>query len=92
MIVVSNIHEECQDDDIYELFSDFGEIKNLHLNLDRETGYTKGYCFIEHYDGDEAETAVKETNGTELLGQKIDVSFAFMKPDTPVKRSTPKKP
>lgn len=42
VIVVLGIHEETQEDDLYEKFSDYGVIKNLHLNLDRKTGYVKG--------------------------------------------------
>jgi RNA-binding protein 8A len=80
IVGITGINEEAQEEDIQEVFSAYGDIRNLHLNLNRRTGYVKGYAFIEYETIKEAKKAIEKMNGQMLLGQAVKVDWAFKKP------------
>lgn len=47
IVLVTNVHEEASEEDLQERFGEYGDIQNLHLNLDRRTGYVKVWIFIK---------------------------------------------
>jgi RNA recognition motif-containing protein len=70
-----------QEEDLHEAFSEYGEIKNIYMNLDRQTGFVKGYALIEYGKKSEAQGAIDNLNGTQILEKAIGVSWAFNKGD-----------
>ncbi|XP_015690523.2 RNA-binding protein Y14B isoform X2 [Oryza brachyantha] len=77
ILLVSGVKEDAEEEDLYNAFSEFGHVKDLHFNLERRTGYGKGYAFIEYESCEEAEIAIRAMNGSQLLTKTIYVDWAF---------------
>lgn len=79
IIIVTGVHEEAQDESLLDVFGEYGEVKSIHLNLDRRTGYVKGYALLEYAEKKFAERAIAEADGMDILGRPISVEWAFVK-------------
>lgn len=77
ILFCTGLHEELTEEKIDDLFSEYGTVKSIKVNLDRKTGSLKGYALIEYEDLTEAKDAISELNGTKFYGNEIHVDFAF---------------
>ena len=75
-IFVGNISFTSTADDIRQLFEQFGEVENVNLITDRETGRFRGFGFVEMPNSDEAQSAIAELHGSEHDGRSLTVNEA----------------
>ncbi|GLE00220.1 hypothetical protein PINS_up008947 [Pythium insidiosum] len=79
ILFISGVHEEAQEEHLLDAFGEDAPVKNVHMNLDRRTGFVKGYALIEFEEYEAAKDAIERMDGQELLGQTIHVGWAFRK-------------
>ncbi|KRX82475.1 RNA-binding protein 8A [Trichinella sp. T6] len=83
-IIVSNLHQEAEEDEIKQAFEDFGPVKTINILLNRETGYLTGVAIIEYEVYDMALEAVQTMNGATFLGKKLKVDWLFIEKPKPI--------
>ncbi len=82
-IYVGNLSFRATDDDIRELFAEFGEVVSAKIIMDRESGRSRGFAFVEMADKDAGLDAIEALDGAEHQGRNLKVNEA--KPREPRK-------
>jgi RNA recognition motif-containing protein len=80
-IYVGNLLFDVTEDQLKELFGPFGQVTEVRLIMDKFTGKSKGFGFIEMPSKEEAEKAIEELNGKDMNGREITVNEARPKTD-----------
>lgn len=75
-LFVGSLPYTTTDDQLKDLFAKAGNVVSANVVMDKMTGRSRGFGFVEMGSEDEAKKAVDELNGTELEGRKIFVSEA----------------
>jgi len=82
-IYVSNLSFNVTDDDLRELFEAYGNVSSAKVIMDRTTGRSRGFGFVEMDDDTQGQKAIDELNQGEFDGKVISVSVARPKTDRP---------
>jgi cold-inducible RNA-binding protein len=82
-IYVGNLAHEATEDDLRQVFGEFGAVSNVSIIMDRETGRPRGFAFVEMPDGNQAAEAIQGLNLKEIGGRAITVNEARPKTDRP---------
>lgn len=82
-IYVGNLSYSSGDEDIRTLFTQFGSVESADVIVDRSTGRSKGFGFVEMPDAAEAKAAIDGLNGKDLDGRSLNVNEARPRTDRP---------
>ncbi len=80
-LFVGNLPYTTTNETLGEFFAQYGEVESAAVIMDRGTGRSKGFGFVEMINDAEADTAIAQGDGAELEGRKLTVSEARPKVD-----------
>ncbi|MBT3235238.1 MAG: RNA-binding protein [Bdellovibrionales bacterium] len=72
-LYVGNLPFSIRDQALEELFATFGEVVSARVIMDRQSGRSKGFGFIEMTDTESGDAALAEMNGKEIMGRPLRV-------------------
>jgi len=75
-LYVGNLSYEVTDSDLQNLFVPHGAVQSAQVIMDRDTGRSKGFGFVEMDNGDQAQAAITALNGHEVNGRTLTVNEA----------------
>jgi len=79
-LLVRNLARSTSEKELLDMFSDYGTVQSCTLIMDKVTGSSKGFGFVEMPRLGDAKAAVKNLNGKDVAGNKIRVKKAEDKP------------
>lgn len=82
-LYVGNLPYSMRDDDLQQHFARFGEVVSSKVMMDRDTGRSKGFAFVEMGSSDAAQDAIRGMNGQSFDGRALVVNAARPREERP---------
>ncbi|MDE3109597.1 MAG: RNA-binding protein [Acidobacteriota bacterium] len=82
-LFIGNLSFQTTESDLRALFAPLGQITRIHIAVERETGRSRGFAFVEMANDDDANRAIATLDGKELAGRNIKVNEARPKTGRP---------
>ncbi|HQB77834.1 RNA recognition motif [anaerobic digester metagenome] len=82
-IFISNLSFRIDDNDLKQVFEEYGEVLSARVVTDKMSGKSRGFGFVEMKNDNEGQAAIDELNQAEYDGRVISVSVAKPKTDKP---------
>ncbi|MGA1980544.1 MAG: RNA-binding protein [Sedimentisphaerales bacterium] len=80
-IYVGNLSPQATEDDLRKAFEAFGQVESANIIKDKFSGESRGFGFVQMPSKQEAQKAIEQMNGTDLMGRTINVNEARPRPD-----------
>ncbi len=75
-IYVGNLSYSVKENELREIFEEYGEVSSVKIITDKYSGRSKGFAFVEMNNESEAKAAIEELNENEIDGRQITVNLA----------------
>ena len=82
-LYVGNLSYDTTDDSLEQCFAAFGTVNSAQVIMDRETGRSKGFGFVEMSTAEEAQTCIEQLDGTDFEGRSMRVNEAKPREERP---------
>jgi RNA recognition motif-containing protein len=82
-IYVANLNYKIQDEQLKEIFNEFGDVASAKVVKDHVSGRSRGFGFVEMPDDSQANQAIERLNGQDVEGKILSVSVAKPRTDKP---------
>ena len=75
-IFVGNLSFNTNEDELRQIFEGYGQVDRVSIMTDRDTGRSRGFCFVEMASNEDGEKAITALNGSQVGGRTINVNEA----------------
>ncbi|MBU6187260.1 MAG: RNA-binding protein [Synechococcales bacterium] len=75
-IYIGNLSFQATEDDLREVFAEYGTVSRVALPIDRESGKKRGFAFVEMETEEAEDAAIADLNGAQWLGRELKVNKA----------------
>jgi RNA recognition motif-containing protein len=82
-LFVGNLSYQTMENDLQDYFAQAGAVNSVNLMMDKMTGKSRGFAFIEFADADEANKAIEEFHNKEFQGRALTVNIARPREERP---------
>lgn len=85
-IYIGNLSYNVTEEELREIFGEFGEVTSAKIIEDRETGRPKGFAFVEMTNKEDGQNAIENLNDKEIKGRGVKVNEARPREERPRRR------